>query len=674
LFEDAVPANETTPNGKRLESWKEIAAYLNREVRTAIRWEKERGLPVHRIPGKRSGVYALASEVDAWLRTEAVGLSNGGAPEVRPLAPQAGARKRGPWTAASVATVVFGVAALLLSVSAIRPATPHLINPVLVTNDGLVKGGLMFGGRSRYFITRNGERWTFMRAPAGGTPSSLFSYVLGSLWPLDIASDESELLISRADPSTAPGRPLWIIPTSGGSGRKVTEFMVNDAAWSPDGKMLAYASGNDLYLANRDGTAPHRLTTLPGTVDALCWSPDCKRLRLAIEERKTTESIRLWEVQLDRPIARRVLPGWSRPPRDYERPGRWTPNGEFFVFAAVHEGTPGLFAIRERRTLFDMGIPAPIRLITSPEGVSSPTPSPDGKKIYAVVQSSLRGELTRLEPKSGQPIVWPGMPGLSAGQVAFSPDGHEAAYITYPEFNLWKMKADGTERRQLTFGASKAAMPQWSPDGRRIAFMGWDGDENRPTKIRIIPADGGPPEQPVPWPGWQGIPNWTPDGTSLIFGENGLLNPIPASCSLHRFDFQTGKTSDLPGTTGLWTPRASPAGRYLAATTPRNSKLVLYDMQTAHVTDLVTFPDSRIGDNPTWSKDGRFIYIDAPLAPDPAVYRLRIADKHRERVASLKGIQRANMDYWVGLTPDGSPLVTRRVQGSEIYSWDWVAR
>src|ERR1017187_4130609 len=299
------------------------------------------------------------------------------------------------------------------------------------------------------------------------------------------------------------------------------------------------------------------------------WSLDGKKLRFIVLERKLTpESSRLWEMELERPVPRRVLPGWSRAPRDYELSGRWTPNGRFLVFAAVHDGTPGLFAIRERRTFFDMGTPAPIRLTDSPEGVSSPVPSPDGKKIYAIVNNSLRGELTRLEPKSGQPAVWPGMPGLSAGHVAFSPDGHEAAYVTYPEMNLWKMKADGSERRQLTF---KAAMPQWSPDGRRIAFMGWDGDENRPTKIRIIPAEGGPPEQPVTWPGWQGIPNWTPDGTSLIFGENGRFNPIPATCSLHQFDFKTGRPSDRPGPVGLWAPGACPTGRYIAATTPTNS-------------------------------------------------------------------------------------------------------
>jgi len=51
-----------------LNSWKEIAYYLGRDVRTVRRWEKERGLPVHRVPGgKRSGVFAYPAEIDGWL-------------------------------------------------------------------------------------------------------------------------------------------------------------------------------------------------------------------------------------------------------------------------------------------------------------------------------------------------------------------------------------------------------------------------------------------------------------------------------------------------------------------------------------------------------------------------------------------------------------------------------
>src|SRR6266478_5859923 len=51
----------------RLDSWKEIAAYLGREVRTVQLWEKNEGLPVHRHQHARLGsVYAFKSELDAW--------------------------------------------------------------------------------------------------------------------------------------------------------------------------------------------------------------------------------------------------------------------------------------------------------------------------------------------------------------------------------------------------------------------------------------------------------------------------------------------------------------------------------------------------------------------------------------------------------------------------------
>lgn len=57
----------TESNG-RLDSWKEIARHLGRDTRTAMRWEAERGLPVHRTPGaKRSVVFAYREELDAWL-------------------------------------------------------------------------------------------------------------------------------------------------------------------------------------------------------------------------------------------------------------------------------------------------------------------------------------------------------------------------------------------------------------------------------------------------------------------------------------------------------------------------------------------------------------------------------------------------------------------------------
>ena len=74
----------------RLESWKEIAAYLNRSVTTVQRWEQEEGLPIHRlIHAKGGSVYALTHELDAWRRhrdslgnSERVALGEGEIPNL----------------------------------------------------------------------------------------------------------------------------------------------------------------------------------------------------------------------------------------------------------------------------------------------------------------------------------------------------------------------------------------------------------------------------------------------------------------------------------------------------------------------------------------------------------------------------------------------------------------
>ena len=65
----ASPSTAGPSPEDRLDSWKEIAAYLRREVRTVQRWEKSAGLPVHRLQIDKHGtVYAYKSELDAWYK------------------------------------------------------------------------------------------------------------------------------------------------------------------------------------------------------------------------------------------------------------------------------------------------------------------------------------------------------------------------------------------------------------------------------------------------------------------------------------------------------------------------------------------------------------------------------------------------------------------------------
>jgi Tfp pilus assembly protein PilF len=54
---------------RRIDSWKEIAAFFGRDERTVKRWERDRALPIHRLPGERGGVFAYTEELTRWLNS-----------------------------------------------------------------------------------------------------------------------------------------------------------------------------------------------------------------------------------------------------------------------------------------------------------------------------------------------------------------------------------------------------------------------------------------------------------------------------------------------------------------------------------------------------------------------------------------------------------------------------
>src|SRR5215469_6284746 len=92
MAELAASQREEPPSGKRLESWKEIAAYLNRHVTTARRWERDEGLPVHRhMHAELGSVYAYARELDSWMDTRRGSPARDQSPEkaATPAAPRA---------------------------------------------------------------------------------------------------------------------------------------------------------------------------------------------------------------------------------------------------------------------------------------------------------------------------------------------------------------------------------------------------------------------------------------------------------------------------------------------------------------------------------------------------------------------------------------------------------
>src|ERR1051325_5523202 len=89
---NTAPGNVPHPPGpaaaERLDSWKEIAAHLRREVRTVQRWEKSERLPVHRhLHQKLGSVYAYRSELDRWWKERRAELERTAEPS-RPATPR----------------------------------------------------------------------------------------------------------------------------------------------------------------------------------------------------------------------------------------------------------------------------------------------------------------------------------------------------------------------------------------------------------------------------------------------------------------------------------------------------------------------------------------------------------------------------------------------------------
>src|SRR6266478_9444476 len=122
------PGTGADAQGRRLESWKEIAVYLGRDVTTVRRWEKREGLPVHRLHHSKLGsVYAYATELDAW-RDERAPTDARDAPDARQgaQAVRSGAHAR---TAVVLAALVLALGAGLIWIvrerSPLQPASPN---------------------------------------------------------------------------------------------------------------------------------------------------------------------------------------------------------------------------------------------------------------------------------------------------------------------------------------------------------------------------------------------------------------------------------------------------------------------------------------------------------------------------------------------------------------------
>lgn len=163
-------------------------------------------------------------------------------------------------------------------------------------------------------------------------------------------------------------------------------------------------------------------------------------------------------------------------------------------------------------------------------------------------------------------------------------------------------------------------------------------------------------------------PNWSPDGNSLIFGEDPDHAMSHSSDAIHLLDLKTRQFTTIPGSAHLFSPRWSPDGRWLLAMTPTSDyKLKLYDFSTRKWQDFSDLQSAY----PNWSADSKCVIFTSTFVNDLPVYRVCLADRKPQLVVNLKQIgslSAREFGPWTGLTPDGSILGLRDISTEEIYA------
>ena len=527
---------------------------------------------------------------------------------------------------------------------------PRVAEYTQITHNGYI-GGLAGTDGSRLYFN------IYPLGPVGRvgiTGGDIATISAGSNSPIatDVSSDGASLLLWSTS-------GIFTMGTAGGPPRFITERAgISSPAWSPDATSIAYSGPDEsLYSMKVDGTNSQKLATGEGAISDVAWSPDGDHIRF-------TQNSVLWEISSTGQNLHPVFPSWQGP--EGQCCGRWTRDGNFYLFLAGGNNENGpnaggfeqIWAIDEGHSSFGQASSLPYPLTSGPIHWGTPIPSRDAKKIFAV-GTTPRAELARFDAKSKR--IEPYLGGISAEFLSFSSDGKQIAYVTYPDGILWRAKADGSERVQLTSSPIRPVVCRWSPDGTQILFAA--KQNSRLSELYTVSAQGGRPRQLISSAEGTGREdgNWSPDGRKIVFA---VFEP---RASLAILDVASGKVTRIPGSDELFSPRWSPDGRFIAAMTiPATTEIKLFDVQNRQWSTLARHQGA--WSFPTWSRDGKFIY--ALRGPEPwSVDRISVPDGMQERVVDLTGTYLTGATgFWFGLDPNDVPLLLRDNGSSDIYA------
>ena len=556
----------------RLDSWKEIAAYFNRDVTTVQRWEKREAMPVHRHLHDRMGsVYASRAELEAWARgrkLRAAQENGSDATYPTPPAPLPHS-ERSTFSTRWFVLLLAAVATLAIGVALWLQRTEYFWrNPIAdsqfqtVTDfDGMNEAAAV--SRDGHFIAflsdRDGQMDVWVTQVGSGqfhnlTRGTVSELVNPSVRTLGFSPDGSLVTfwVRKQDGSTAGDISIWAAPTMGGQPRPYLEGAA-EFDWSPDGSRLAYHTpgpGDPLFVSDgtrRPGGQP--IFTAPAGLHSHfpLWSPDAAFIYFvqgALPDKLdiwripsaggTPERITSHNAQVSHPVLldRRTLmylasdSDGSGPwlhSVDVERriPHRLTSRLDRFTsLAASADGRRLVLTLAGSKTTLWQ-----LRVAGSPANGSSATPIPItsgtaafsprlGPNCLLYVSATGTGESIWKFANGTSTELWSGEEAQVFGGPAISPDGRNFAFSVsrHGQTFLYVMQADGTKARIVSDSLNLQGAPAWAPDGQSITTA---ADDHGVPHLFRIPIDGHSPTVFIPE--YSIDPAWSPDGRFVVY-------------------------------------------------------------------------------------------------------------------------------------------------------------
>lgn len=666
-----LPGDPLRPSSRRLESWKEIAGYLRRDVTTVQRWEKREALPIHRHQHDRQGtVFAYAEELDAWLARR----------QLRP--DEAAQSEEAEGEAAS------------------RPAPrPRLGRRAL---GGLAVAAAVLLTAAAAVVTLNRQ---VVRGSAPQARFSIFPPPLNTFNHLALASDGRALIYST-------GPVLHLRRLDAIQPQPLAETQgAYDPFFSPDGRWFGFFAGNELKKMRVTGGPPQTLAPARRGLGASWGSSGV----IVFAHDRGAVISRVPETGGDPVPIRRAneRPGWAAV--------RWPhllPGGRRFLYfvrsddmaiqgiyigevSASDAASDRRVAAADSNVFYGSGHLAFVRrgqLQAQPfdagtgrtTGPAFPIaeridqdPYDDGFAVFALAANGVlayRGGVTpdrqlRWFDRTGRVVGALEGPG-EYRDLALSRDGTQVAYEVMDESlgtrDIWIRDLARNSKLRLTSTPDEDGAPVWSPDGASLVFGGL---RDRQVVVLRESAAGGSEERLLDVIGFP--QDWSPDGRTVALE---IITPAQGT-DLVLFDLQEKTLTPYLATPSMEREaQFSPDGKYMA-----------YSSSESRTREVYVEPIPRdgrrwkvstdYGREPRWRGDGRELFYlgrneqltAVAVAPSPGGLSFGIPAP----LFPLR-VRGGDVRYHYAVSRDGQRFlvntVVEDVPGTPINVWmDWLA-